>query len=185
MPRREPRRVTRRRVLVVCGGTRTEPDYFHGIRRLLRRPDVTLSIKAVSKSPDQLVDHAVTLMSHRRDQFDELWCVVDVDEFDLDRAARSAKAAGVRLAVSNPCFEVWLLLHFDDGGPHLSGSAEAIRRLRRHLPAYDKARLQFDDYGPGVAEAVRRARKLDDGTAVGANPSSGVWRLVEQIARTT
>jgi hypothetical protein len=146
---------------------------------------VTLTIKAVAKSPEQLVAYAATLASRTRDEFDELWCVADVDEFDLDRAVQAAEAGRVRLAVSNPCFEVWLLLHFEEGGPHVSGAAAAVRRLRRHLPAYEKAKLQFEDYAPGLRDAVDRARKLDDGSAVGTNPSSGVWRLVERIVRDT
>lgn len=169
----------------MCGGVRTERDYFDGIRRSLARPDVTLSIKAVGRAPDQVVTHAAGLLAHQRDQFDELWCVVDVDEFDLDRAVRAVRTAGVRLAVSNPCFELWLLLHFEDGGPPVLGATEATRRLRRHLPAYDKTRLDFGDYAPGLADAIARGRKLDDGESVGTDPSSGVWRLVEQIARTT
>ena len=89
----------------------------------------------------------------------------------------------VNLAVSNPCFELWLLLHHTDCRSHCAGYDDVVRRLKKHVPAYDKARLRFDDYAGRVFDATKRAKDLDPtGASHDLNPSTSVWRLVEKIA---
>jgi RloB-like protein len=69
---------------------------------------VTVVVRAKGQAPKNLIMYASTMSL---EEFDEKWCVVDTDEFDLDDAARIAAEKSVHLAVSNPCFELWLLLH--------------------------------------------------------------------------
>ncbi|MFY1670744.1 RloB family protein [Plantactinospora sp. WMMB334] len=97
-----------------------------------------------------------------------------------------ARRLGVRLAVSNPCFELWLLLHHTECRSHCAGYPDLERRLRRQLPTYDKARLEFRHYAAGVGDAVDRGRRLDPtGVAHHVNPSTGMWRLAELIMEGT
>jgi hypothetical protein len=94
-----------------------------------------------------------------------------------------ANRQDVNLAVSNPCFELWLLLHHADCRSHCAGYADVVARLRKHVPAYDKTDLRFADYVAGVYDAVKRARELDPtGVDHARNPSTGVWRLVSTIS---
>ncbi len=60
---------------------------------------------------------------------------------------------------------------------------EVRNRLVKHLPRYDKSRLCFADFAPGVDDAVQRARSRCDavGTEHTHNPSTGVWALVLQM----
>jgi hypothetical protein len=180
--RRAPRRPSLPQILVVCNGVRTEPRYFEGLRNHLRRH--TFKIKIVSKgvSPRQLVEHAIDLRRREPDQFDEVWCVFDVDEFDISDAAVTARRSRIELAVSNPCFELWLLLHHEEHRAHLAGYQDVVVRLKRKVPAYDKCALDFGDYVRGLADAVVRGRALDpESRELHLNPSTGVWRLVEKI----
>jgi hypothetical protein len=185
MPRRERRDRAlpgqlhpRRQILVVCGGRRTEPAYLDGLRRTTE--NAALQIRAVGRSPVQLVDYASGLASTR--DYDEVWCVVDADQFDVEQAHRSARVGDVELAVSSPCFEYWLLLHLRDVRRQFRDCREVTEELLRHLPAYDKTGLRFGDFADGIADAVTRARTLHDGTtAPYPNPSSGIWRLVERL----
>jgi hypothetical protein len=118
--------------------------------------------------------------------FDETWCVVDTDEFDIDAALRAAERDRVSLAVSNPCFELWLLLHHEDCRAFCHGCEDVHRRLRKRLPSYDKTAVEFDRFAAGVSGAVIRARELDpSGTDHARNPSTGVWRLVQTIREST
>lgn len=119
----------------------------------------------------------------RRQRADEIWCVADVDEYDIGAAATAATRSGVELAVSNPCFEVWLLLHLCATTRQFADYRDVRKELNRVLPGYDKARLRFPDFSSGVGSAVTRARRLDEAAGAGTppNPSSGVWRLVARI----
>lgn len=132
--------------------------------------------------PETLVRKASKHRELRSNDYDEVWCVVDVDDYDLDPARKLARERGIRLAVSNPCFEYWLLLHFEEYLERCRNYAEVERRLRRHLPAYDKTRLSFADYVDGLDAAVRRARaRCDHEREHLNNPSTGVWPLVESM----
>jgi hypothetical protein len=194
MPRREPPkgrrapfRTPRRTMLVAVGAERTEADYLRGLRDEHRLTTVALKIVAKAESPDRLV--AYVKDTFVAEDFDDIWCVTDVDHYEREggkvtAAVRAARGSGISLAVSNPCFEVWLLLHFEDLRAHCRDYAEVERRLRKHLPAYDKARLRFGDYADGIAQAVEWARALDpSGADHQRNPSSGMWRLVESLER--
>lgn len=189
MPRRENfaarrRRTTprRRTLLIYCGGVQTEPAYFHAIRQRLRRHNVSIKIRQEGIAPDGLVRAAAAFRARSPVEFDDVWCVVDVDEFDIDTAVTVARQEGVNLAASNPCFELWLLLHHTDCRSYCNGCTDVHKRLLRHVPDYDKTYLKFDHFAGGAAEAVGRAKALEPtGTVHGMNPSSSVWRLVEQI----
>ena len=89
----------------------------------------------------------------------------------------------IRLAISNPCFELWALLHFQDHTAYIERK-DARRRLKRHLPQYDKA-LPFARLHLSYADAVQRAQELErrrkDAGDPGGNPSTGVHKLTEQI----
>lgn len=88
------------------------------------------------------------------------------------------------MAVSNPCFELWLLLHFIEHRSYCPSYAALQVLLRKKLPGYDKSRLDFEDYGSGVDKACSRAKALDPtGTAIALNPSTGVWQIVRLIAK--
>jgi RloB-like protein len=194
--RRLPRREPRSRILVVCEGGVTEAGYFRDLRAEVRNPLVEVEIDDRGGVPKTLVERAAIHKREaereartRRDDFlsyDEVWCVFDVDEHPhLSDARQQARDNGVRLAVSNPCFELWALLHFQEQTAYLE-RREARSRLKRHLKSYDKA-LPFPLVHPGYSRAVQRALELDrrreEATDPGGNPSTGVYRLTEQIRK--
>ncbi|MBI3688166.1 MAG: RloB domain-containing protein [Actinobacteria bacterium] len=176
--RRRPFRPPRPRILVVCGGARTEPQYIKGLRDHLRNPAVDVTIGTDGRDPAQIVRRAT-----RADgDYEQVWCVVDVDQFDLADAVKEARSHSINLAVSNPCFELWLLLHHADCNSHQANADAVTKLLQRHVPHYDKTRLVFAHFVAGVMFAVDRARKLQpDPETHTWNPSTSVWRLVEAI----
>ena len=127
--------------------------------------------------------------SRRDPEFDEIWCVFDVDAHpDLKSAVSEARDAGIWTAVSNPCFELWLVLHLADQTAYVDRHTIQHRAHQlglvegKSIPESERCRL-FDGY----EEAKRRAQALDamhegDGRAPGSNPSSGVWRLIDTIS---
>lgn len=178
--RRSAHREPRARLLIVCGGEVTEPGYFIGLGRAHR--GVRLKIEKKGKDPASLVEYAAAIRRRYSELFDEVWCVVDVDQFDLSTARRQAEMNAVRLAISNPCFEVWLLLHFVDCRSPVQSAAEAVRRLKRHVPDYSKHELRFDRFEGGVADAITRAQGLGEiGEEHMCNPSTGVWMVVDAV----
>lgn len=138
-----------------------------------------VKIKAKVRAPKDLVNYARSIAPEGGDEFDEVWCVVDSDEFDLEPAVAIAAKLNVRLAVSNPCFELWLLLHHQDCAAPLCDTKAVLRQLAKQVPGYQKNGLRFSDFKEGVMDALRRAERLDPtGCDHGCDPSSGVWKLV-------
>jgi hypothetical protein len=92
-------------------------------------------------------------------------------------------ANGIELAISNPCFELWTLLHFQDHSAHIErGKVQHL--CRQLMPGYEK-RPNYEALRPKYPDALRRAQDLDKwhesrGVA-GANPSTAVYRSVERI----
>lgn len=168
--RRAPHRQAANRILVVCCG-KTEKQYFEG----LKRSSHLTALKVVSEvgSPEQLVDYAVEIRRRAEDGFDQVWCVVDVDEFDLSKAVVAAERTAVSLAVSDPCFELWLLLHFRGHNAYIDGAKAAKTLLAGHVVGYDK-KIDFTLFAANIDDAIARAKVLGP-----KNPSTGVWRLVE------
>jgi hypothetical protein len=186
----------RRTVRVYTEGRSTEPEYIDALKRLPQFADaVALDITIVESgvSPSTLVAAA------RRDKekgvldVDSFWCVFDVEipqpHADLYRAIDMAHGNDIDIAVSNPCFELWLILHLQDQAGYLT-TEEAVR-LRGKLDGSDGKHLDASLYMPLLAEAQRRSawlrkKHIDDGTDFHQdNPSSSfdlfVARLIAEV----
>jgi RloB-like protein len=192
MPRRD--RLARRRpavreplvrLLVVCGAEKTEQAYLEGARNSRKATSVDIRIVERVRAPDQVVEYARDHCGYQ--DFDETWCVLDVDRFEVEggrvtKAGEVAKGAAIHLAISNPCFEYWLLLHHTYTDAPFTRCDEVTGRIRKFLPDYDKTDLRFRDFADGVDDAIKRAKQREpSGTAYLSNPSSGVWALMERL----
>lgn len=195
-PKRTPAaRAARRDLLVFTEGTVTEETYLTYWHRRFRA-SVNVEIHEFHGTPAALVRRAADAKAAneraerkgRGRTHDEVWCVFDVDEHPhLADAIEMAAANGIRVAISNPCIELWFLLHFADQTAYLSRH-EAQARAKTHLGAgkgLDGATLEL--LASRYLDARSRAQQLDtkhegDGTPAPANPSSGAWRIVDAIA---
>jgi hypothetical protein len=164
-----------------------------GLNRILQNAAVSVTVAEKGRAPSQVATFGIDLAKGPSGPFDEVWCVVDVDDFgacgDLAKAVGIAeKASGedltVRMAVSNPCFELWLILHFADQRAHIASYAQMKPLLRKTLPTYTKSGLDFarDGYAAAYGDAARRAESLEPtGLDFTMNPSTNMWLLVRAI----
>lgn len=191
-------RQPKKRVVVVCEGSKTEPNYFAALTPIAKEALIEVTVvDEPATSPKQLVDAACKLLKDSRNyarkskdenaKVDEVWCVHDVDEHHgLKEARQRALDNGVNLAISNPCIEIWFLLHFQDTKGYLHRH-EAMRRLRQEVPNYEKGRMDLQPFLGKYAIARDRAQNLErkhegDLTPFPEdNPMSGVWRIVDSI----
>jgi hypothetical protein len=104
----------------------------------------------------------------------------------LKEALALARRHDIRVAVSNPCFELWLALHFCDHRSWLDN--DGARRLRRSFDGQAKKGLKGADYMPHREIARQRAILLDRQHEQDCrefpqnNPSSGMHRLITSVA---
>ncbi|MGW1143905.1 RloB family protein [Streptomyces sp. NPDC002454] len=171
--------------MVVCGAETTEYEYLNGFKAHHKRSNLSVRVVRKPGSPLQVVEHTVGRWGGGGGEFDQVWCVVDVDEFrDLDRAMDCAAENDVELVVSNPCFELWLLLHHTDHRRWVADYRAVRSLLEKHVPVPPGKGVDFArDYGGRRWEkAVERARTMaPKGTEHRVNPSTGMWRLALAI----
>ena len=184
------------RILVVCEGTNTEPQYVNGFRRWIRNPRVDVEISREHGVPLTLVRKAKAMKKEAEERarrgddeniaYDQVWCVFDVDDHpNLNDAKVMAKDNGILCAISSPCFELWLLLHFRDN-PGMQHRRDINRMLVAFIPDYDKG-IKFEQFKAGYADAVVRAERMDQQAAEvredGRNPTTNVYQLTRSIER--
>ncbi len=175
-------------------GAVTEIQYIRGYEKSRRRSKLELEIPKEHGVPKTLVDFAKNrkIDAERRArqegdtylEYDAVWCVFDVDDHpNVSDAKQLAHANDIKLAISNPCFELWLLLHFREC-PGAQHRQKIQTMLKKCVPAYDKS-VDFESYRANCRTAIDRARSLDrlaeQINEPGRNPTTTVYKLLQEI----
>ncbi len=153
-------------VYIVCEGEETEIRYFKRFRRRDSLIDI-IPIPSKYKADDKLVQKAVSTIGFNEydpRNGDVIWCVFDRDENIeemLNKARRKAAEDNLRIAFSNPSFELWFLLHFCSQTAALRDCSDVIHHLRStgRIEKYEKNRDYFDFLLPDLEKAVERSQK--------------------------
>jgi hypothetical protein len=124
---------------------------------------------------------------------DELWLMLDTDHWtepnhinSFSQVCKKAKQKGVGLAHSNPCFELWLLLHHVEikAGESFKRCCEVEERLRQILGEYNKSNIGVNRLShSSISDAVERAKNLDPSPRGRWPQTTGthVHRLVKKL----
>lgn len=202
LQRQRHERARNKRYLIVCEGTKTEPNYFAELLEDLSiRPQVVRIAPNDGVSPDKVVAHALDLYDEDAaggDAYDAVYCVFDRDRHTTFEAAvqrtkdLSADGKPFVAITSTPCFEFWLLLHFGytDQPFHAAGRKSVGDQVVSAL----KAKPGFAKYGKGqkgiysllkdkVGDAITHTAQLrKHAVATGSvNPATDMDQLVLSI----
>ncbi|RNL85540.1 RloB family protein [Halostreptopolyspora alba] len=189
------RRAERKRYLVFCEDENAGRRYFGGLGAELRVP---MRVPKVHGEALGLVRAAVKRARNpsRRDQgreFDEVWCVMDVEapkpQPALGDALELAERNGINCALTNPCFEFWLLLHQRNHEGYLT--TEKAESMMRGLGCcYTRGKdFTYEHFtGEQRFAAIQRAERLAELFEIGDdprrhNPSTSVHLLVRELLR--
>ena len=101
-------------MLILCGG-KTEEIYFNKFKQKYKSGLNNVTVKVITHKqshPMAIVDRAISMQN----EYDELWCVFDKDDFiDFDDAIRkAANYQKINCAFSNEAIEYWFILHFSN-----------------------------------------------------------------------
>jgi len=116
--------------------------------------------------------------------------ILDIDNDPLKAQKISALAQNntnteVSFVVSNPTFEVWLLMHFKYTTKQYKDGNTVIKELRRYLPNYEKNRDCFEDCKDKIKEAVKNSITIaeyyadNEWPSIECNPRTDMGYLVE------
>lgn len=118
----DDKRYIRCRVLIVCEGEQTEPNYFKSFGMMKNSGGLVYEISCEGGGINtiQVVNKAIQLRDEaiaKSKPYDTVWAVFDKDDFppsDFNAAISKAMAHNIGCAWSNEAFELWYVYHFDD-----------------------------------------------------------------------
>jgi len=180
----------RKLFLIAVEGFKTEPQYF----ALFNDQRSVIRVHCLKGNHDSSPPQVLKRMKEqlRRESLrssDEAWLVVDKDQWTEEQLTLLHSWAQVRdqygFALSNPKFEYWLLLHFEDGAG-VASSKNCAERLKRYLPDYNKGVDGRHITRERVEAAVQRAKRRDHPPCADWPRALGgttVYRLVEGLLR--
>lgn len=196
LKRNRPKRASYDRVLIVCEGSKTEPNYFRELVDHLRLNSANVEVDGESdSSPRSVVAHAIKRYQNDN-EFDQIYCVFDRDEHATFHEAlqliRESRKIPLNATVSVPCFEYWLLLHYEFTTKPYAGFGErsaadcVIVDLKRHLPGYAKGdKKLFKQLRDKQTVAIERSKRVMEQCEKNQtdNPSTQTHLLVEYLNR--
>ena len=179
----------RKLFVVAAEGAKTEPHYFKIMGDL--QSDVTVKrLKGNKSSPLYVLKKMKNYLEKNELKVsDEAWIVVDKNSWRDDQLIQLHNWAQERnnygFALSNPNFEYWLLLHFEDG-TSIRSPNDCTDRLKQHIPNYDKQISANKITKENVSSAIHRAKLRDNPPCANWPQNLGcttVYKLVENIFR--
>jgi hypothetical protein len=169
--------------IVACDDRYAPKQYFNFFRIVRVQVHVIPTVDGTS-SAEHVLDR-LQRIEHEED--DELWMLLDTDHYtsgthlkSFTSALSSAKKLGINVALSKPCFELWLLLHHvpESEVVALTAAADVVRVLRDKLGQYNKANLKCENYSlASVSDACARAQRLDAAVLGGEIPQGNTSRV--------
>lgn len=192
--RRAPFRQSKPTILIATEGKETEPLYFDELKSRYR--DVVTVLVSVGKTgqtnPQRVLKRLQQEISKRASwtRRDQAWLVVDTDQWtaaerqEIETAI--AQDSRLHLASSNPCFELWLLLHFRDAWAAATQN-DLVRLLKSSacFGSYEKENYDTSELMGRIDEAIRRAKAADTTLPDkwSAPGETHVHRVVEKIIK--
>ena len=179
--RKTPFRAYRKRFVVATEGRLTEPIYFSMFNSKKSTVHVETLKSRQRTAPGQVLDR-VKRAEIKKD--DQVYLVIDRDTWEeekLNQVFQECEQKGYTMTLSNPKFEYWLLLHFEDGNGVNAGNCTA--RLKVHLPAFTKSHVETNKLKPRINDAIERAEQKDTPPCADwpINTGTTVYRLVREL----
>ena len=176
-----------RLIVIASEGKDTERIYFKALAKEYTNPRVHVHIleRSEAEQNNSSPEHVLKQLNDYKEQYaleadDELWLVIDKDRWTEAMLSRVATECTqdeyMHMALSNPCFELWLLLHIEDAvsltpeeqmlwmenrrksknsDPYLKVS------LRQKMGSYHESSYDALSLIVHVEDAIERARALD------------------------
>ena len=82
----------------------------------------------------------------------------DCDAEKINKLQNNSKK-GIKVIVSNPCFELWFLNHFIETTKEYRNNEELITDLKKYIPDYDKSKDYFNLLKNHTNDAIKNSLK--------------------------
>ncbi len=168
--RRVNKRKPKKRILILCEGGETEPNYFNGLKRdkaqrsrlAALRIEVYDSVKNTGRELVIEAKHLKTIARREKNPYDDVWVVIDRDGYTKHpQTFDQAKANKIKIAFSSISFEFWILLHYAYTTRSFSKADDLIRYLKSsHMADYDKTDDNYSKLKELTPDAIQHAERV-------------------------
>jgi hypothetical protein len=206
---------TRRYFVIASEGADTERIYFEGLQAKIIEQgilDRLIKIEFLTRHKQERTQSAHSKVikeldkykkTYRLDERDEMWLVIDRDKQNnpiknIAAISQLCEQKGYFMALSNPNFELWLLLHLKDLANYSQEQLEAILNSKRMnasknilelelsnlLDGYNKSKYPVEKFLPFIQMAIERAQALDTNPEdrwIEEKLGTRMYRLAESI----
>ena len=168
----------RRIALVICEGE-TEENYIYLLKKWYKSPIRIVSHIEGTKITQSLIDNRTRELKISPWDKVQSFLMYDMDVPAVNEKLLNCKA---NLLLSNPCFELWLLLHIKEQKNAINTDT-LIKELKKSASVwrnYEKSTFSETQQAflkSNTDIAVGRAKRLEDLK----NPSTGIYKLVELL----
>lgn len=176
------------------GRNKTEKIYFNELFR--DRKDYRVKFTSSTETDPVGIVEAVkkSIKSESLDfrNGDLAFCTVDTDtdfskQNQIDKALSLAEKNHIDLLLSNPCFEVWFLLHFRYSTRSYASNDEVLKELDEYIPGYRKSSNVYIKIQEHQDQAIKHAKQLKSYheslgkkmQSMDCNPSSDAYKVLE------
>lgn len=199
LKRNKAKRSSYQKVLIVCEGEKTEPNYFNDLIDFYKLNTANVKTDgSCGSSPCSVFARAIELWNKENkkgDPYDKVYCVFDKDTHATYHSTitkiKAHKPNNIfYVTQSIPCFEYWLLLHYKHSTkpynslPDSSCADQVLIELKKSFPEYKKGntnvfstlfdKLEFAKVNASAALTAAEASNTD-------NPSTFIHKLIEYL----
>ncbi len=127
--------------------------------------------------------------------YDVAYCIFDTDvdknkEKSIEEAISIANENNIIPIISNPCVEIWFLLHYEYTTSKMNNN-EVINRLKRYNSHYKKSYNIYKDIELKTEIAIKNAKKLEKEhiknniklQSLESNPYTEIYKVVEELKK--
>ncbi len=182
-----------KKIIIAMEGNTTEPNYFSAVKKKLQASSLKIILltrdeKNTNSAPIHIIEEIKNYKKKDSiDKNDELWLIIDKDRWpdsQLSTVAEECITSKYNLGLSNPCFEIWLILHYDNLSGHIGetwSSRTAHDRWNSIHAAHNISSHQ--KIADNILPAIDNAKELDKNkTARWPNTiGTRVYKLAESI----
>lgn len=177
------------------GNNKTEKNYFNSF--ITRDKDYVIkTVPGNETDPVNLVKQTIFAIEANGLDLksdDMAFCVFDTDGDDskneqIALAMSLANKHNIKLILSNPCIELWFLLHFEYTSALLTNN-QVISKLKKHCAKYEKNYNIYNDIIDKINIAISNAKRLEKFQlennkkiqTVNSNPSTEIYKIIEVL----
>jgi hypothetical protein len=166
-------------IVIATEGEKTEPEYFECLKSDDRHTTSRVHIEILPKtnsasSPKHVLNQLHDYKKRKQlNKYDTLWMVIDKDRWsdrDLNFVSKECQSNNYRLILSNPCFEIWLLLHLKDLADYNAKEMKSIccnkaslkKKMKELIRTFsNNESIEMGLFMDKVHKAISHAKKLD------------------------